>query len=87
MATCYCGGSLTEGFIPDVAEHATWVSVWVKGKPKQKGMWEALNSTGAGVATPKSETLAIQAHRCDQCGLLHLFAHNPVQPSLNPAVR
>lgn len=72
--TCGCGGKLVPGFIPDFGMMATWVSIWLPGEPKfDKTVWDRFR-TGAGVATNSDAAKMIEAHRCETCGQLALFA-------------
>lgn len=79
---CACGGSMTEGFIPDFGDMAaTWVSVFVAGTPKSRASAMAKFFRGQGVAGwEDTDAWAISAHRCDSCGRIELFARNRPDP-------
>lgn len=69
---------MVAGFIPDFGTLATWVSVWMPGEPKfDKSVWDTFR-TGGGVSTQSDAAKMIEAHCCDKCGQLALYAIKPV---------
>ena len=81
---CSCGGSMTEGFIPDFGDMAaTWVSQFVAGAPKTRASAVAKFFRGHGAAGwDEGDAWAITAFRCESCGRLDLFAKNRPDPEL-----
>lgn len=62
-----CGRSLSRGFVLDLRRSATGnVSQWVEGEPV-KSFWFGIKLRGR-------RQLPIEAHRCDGCGFLELYA-------------
>lgn len=81
---CHCGGTMTEGFIPDHADMgATWVSVFVGGQPKSReSFWQKFRK-GHGVAPwEEDDVWALTAQRCESCGRVELFAKERPDPEL-----
>ena len=74
---CNCGGEMTQGFVPDFGHMATWAAVWVPGQPEFKKSFLERMKSGAGVAVDSTEAMALEAHRCNQCGLIQLYANSP----------
>lgn len=82
---CSCGGETQIGFIPDFGTMVTFTAVWYPGEPTtQKSAMERFR-TGAGVATERGEGLMLEAHRCNDCGAVQLFANNPPPPGASAA--
>ncbi|MCB9585649.1 MAG: hypothetical protein H6718_09635 [Polyangiaceae bacterium] len=76
-----CGGELETGYIPDTGELVSpraslmWAAVWVKGIAKaRRGFFAAMR--GGGIDVRGEQPLAIEAHRCTECGHLELFANH-----------
>ena len=61
-----CGGSMEQGFIPDVGEPVRFAH-WHDGPPK-KSFWFGIRINSQG--------LPIAAFRCSECGYLELYASN-----------
>jgi len=85
MKKCNCGGELEQGFIPDFGSLAAWATVWVPGNPNLKKSFLERVKSGGGVSVDGSEALALEAHRCNQCGMVQLFANSPVVVGTSPA--
>ncbi len=86
---CSCGGSMTEGFVPDFGDMAaTWVSMFVAGTPKSRASKMEKFFRGQGVAGwDEEDAWAISAFRCDACGRLELFAKNRPDPEFRQPPR
>lgn len=72
-----CGGELEAGYIPDAGEQIRprliWATVWVRGVVRRRrGVIATLS--GGGIDTSGETPLALDAHRCIQCGHLEFFA-------------
>ncbi|MEW6280701.1 MAG: hypothetical protein AB1758_18895 [Candidatus Eremiobacterota bacterium] len=81
---CTCGGEMAAGFIPDFGHFATWVGCWLPGTPDtNKSMLDRMK-TGAGVALDMKEARMLEAHRCDNCGMVQLYARQPVPTGFAP---
>ena len=66
-----CKGELEIGFIPDAGDHlVNLVMGWHKGGPEDAKMF----GMKTGSVTSSSPKKPIEAWRCRDCGLLHLFA-------------
>ncbi len=77
---------MTLGFIPDFGMFATWTTVWLPGEATtQKSVLDRLR-TGAGVSTEVGEARMLEAHRCESCGLLQLFALKAAPVGATPVV-
>lgn len=64
-----CGVALTEGFVLDQVHGITKdAAVWVEGKPEL--------SFFGNVKLGGHLKFTIQAFRCSECGLVHLYANN-----------
>lgn len=85
MKKCNCGGDMVLGFIPDFGSLAAWATVWVPGSPSLKKSFLERMKSGGGVSVDGTEALALEAHRCDQCGQVQLFANSPAVVGTSPA--
>lgn len=85
MKKCNCGGEMVQGFIPDFGSLAAWATVWLPGNPNLKKSFLERVKSGGGVSVDSSEALALEAHRCDQCGMVQLYANSPVAVGTSPA--
>jgi len=86
MKKCACGGEMVQGFIPDFGQLAVWTSVWVAGKPDLKKSFFDRIKSGGGISLEDAEALTLEAHRCNDCGLVQLYANSPVVVGTSPAV-
>ena len=82
--TCNCGGDMERGFIPDFGMLATWASVWIPGQPDTNKSWLERVKTGGGVSLESAQALALEAHRCADCGVVQLYALKPVPAGVAP---
>jgi hypothetical protein len=64
-----CGGSQTEGFLPDRAHNSARIGTWAEGPPEYWFL-RILKMRGR-------RRLPIAAWRCAKCGLLDLYANEP----------
>ncbi len=85
MKKCSCGGELVQGFIPDFGSLAAWATIWVPGHPSLAKSFLERMKQGGGVSVDKDEALALEAHRCSQCGQVQLYANAPVMVGTSPA--
>lgn len=85
MKKCSCGGEMVQGFIPDFGSLAAWATIWVPGNPNLAKSFLERMKQGGGVSVDKDEALALEAHRCSQCGQVQLYANSPVVVGTNPA--
>ncbi len=60
-----CGGSMAQGYIPEVKDERISIENWCEGEPK-KGF--------LGLVTHGSRQLEIQTWRCGSCGYLESYA-------------
>jgi Domain of unknown function (DUF6487) len=67
-----CNGVMVEGFILDTSYGVKLVSRWIRGRPE--GSW------WSGVKTSMVECRAVEAYRCEKCGLLKLYAMTKIDP-------
>ena len=68
-----CNGELELGFVPDVTMFKALQLSWHRGTPDDKTFLEFLKY-GPSVKYDRSQLLPIRAYRCQNCGLLRLFA-------------
>jgi hypothetical protein len=61
-----CQNSMIQGFIPDYAHGATYVSSWVEGQPKSSLFRYTKTPFGGG--TP------VAVFRCQGCGFIEFYA-------------
>ena len=61
-----CQGKMIQGFIPDYAEGAKFVTSWVDGHPK--------SSAWAYTKVPLGGGIPVAAFRCQGCGFLEFYA-------------
>jgi hypothetical protein len=73
------------GFIPDFGLLATWVSVWLPGEPSMHKSTLDKFKTGGGVATEVGDAKMVEAMRCNDCGMVQLFARKPAPVGASPA--
>ncbi len=61
-----CGASMEAGFLADHAQSGFQQSRWVKGGPEKNWL--------AGVKVKGKAQYAVEACRCQRCGLVKLYA-------------
>ncbi len=75
---CSCGGRLRLGFVPDFAERARYVSLFVGGRPQARKSLLAKMFKGFGIEDwDEDDVWMLSAYRCDACGRVEFFAVDP----------
>lgn len=82
---CPCGGEMQQGFIPDFGTAATWTAIWVPGQPDLRKSVRERIQTGAGVSVDRASALMLEAYRCEECGLIQLYARRQAPAGASPA--
>lgn len=66
-----CGAAVSPGFIVDRSEHSFDQLRWIEGEPEQRRM---LGMKLADIEIKDRRQFKVRAARCEQCGLLELYA-------------